>query len=602
MSTLTDIDLQRVRDTIEKDQGKPHIKDILAKSAPYSATTIARFRNALGYVPLARDDGMSRARTVGALRDGSLKQALNGSIDDTSAAKQADIRKTTRQIAPLPDEPTPSRSKVQPIEFPIEIPVADDIDRLEWEKPTANLSDEFWNARPVLVAIRHAAYSRMLSADALLGAVLARIAAGVPHQVRIPAIVGTSAPLSLIVNLIGASGAGKSVANGTAIDLLPLGPQVIDQAPIGSGEGLVEMLFDMEETENAKGKPIKVKVQKYRNACVYIDEGEALVSLAQRKDAIVLATLRTIYSGGVLGQTNASQETKRHVPRGEHTFGIVIAIQETVAAALLEHEADGTPQRFLWLSAIDPSVPDPDENEVEPEWPGEMSVLNFLAQHEPTGDWDKDTVDKVKGGPAVGYMQVGKPYFLEVDETIRREVRKARLATVHGDGTVDPIRAHENLTRLKVAGCLAILDQRVDINPEDWRLAGLVMGTSTMVLARTRQIIHEEEARKDAKTSQRAARRQVAVADALDERTAHLQRVAACTSQIRNRVEARPGTTVTDVRRTISKRLRDVFDEALARAIKQGIIEERSEQGAQPRGGSEAKRALYPAGETEAEA
>lgn len=65
------------------------------------------------------------------------------------------------------------------------------------------LPAEFWNARAELRLIRQAAYSRELSADAVLGAVLARISAGAPHQLRIPAIVTADAYLSLLVNLIG---------------------------------------------------------------------------------------------------------------------------------------------------------------------------------------------------------------------------------------------------------------------------------------------------------------------------------------------------------------------------------------------------------------
>ena len=79
--TFTDADLQRVRDAVTKDKGpKPHIEDILPKSPPYSATNIARFRNALGYVPPEKGDAKSRDRLVAGLRDGTLKQALNGSV------------------------------------------------------------------------------------------------------------------------------------------------------------------------------------------------------------------------------------------------------------------------------------------------------------------------------------------------------------------------------------------------------------------------------------------------------------------------------------------------------------------------------------------
>ena len=398
--------------------------------------------------------------------------------------------------------------------------------------------------------------------------------------------------LSIIVALIGVSGAGKSSSNGVARELQPLDREtVIQDAPIGSGEGLVEMLFEMvAEGVNDKGKPIKVKKQVYRNAHVYVDEGSALVALAQRKDSLVLSTLRTIYSGGVLGQSNASQDTRRRVEGNEHTFGIVIAIQDVIAAALIEHEADGTPQRFLWMSAIDPSVPT-----IPPEWPGAINALDFLQQPERTGGLDSETVKRVKTR-GLGYMRIGESFEIGVDEAIKAEMRAGRLSTVHGKGDPDPMKAHANLTRLKVAGCFAILDQRVEINPEDWRLAGMVMKTSNAVLARTRQAIAENEQRQDAKTSARAAHRQVIVADALDERAALKQRVDKCAIFIRNRVQDQPGTTVSALRRGITARLRDAFDDGLTRALAQGWVKQRIEP---TTAGGNDRRALYPGGEEE---
>jgi len=590
--------LQELIDAINADEvNGPHWRGESAwvKTKAGRAKAYAQFRDLMASTGLLGPDITRAMKTAPFLQAHS-----NGSTP--ANLKPAPVTASPVATTPPPPDgagfaeagaPKADRGRSEVIDWPEGIVNADDIERLEWSGPGTNLPEEFWSARPIFQHIRRAAWNRLVSGDALLGTVLTRVSAGVPHQVRIPPIVGSRVPLSLILNITGRSGAGKSSANAVGIELVPLGPDVIDEMPIGSGEGLIEMLFEWETQEGDKpGKVTKVKVQKYRNAYVYVDEGAAALALSERKDSVILPTIRTIYSGGVLGQTNASQDTKRRVPAGEHTFGIVIAIQETVAAALLEHEGDGTPQRFLWLSADDPAGKQALSEGKDPEWPGGLAVLDFLRQREATGDVDDETVAKVKGGHAIGYMMLGKPYDLDVAPAIRKEIRDLRIRSLGGDANVDPLRAHENLTRLKVAGCFAILDQRVDISEDDWRLAGMVMTTSNAVLARTRKVIADDEARKDAKTSKRAARRQVVVATALDERADRLKRVEACARWLRNRTESAPGVTVTDLKRTVAKRLRDVFDDGLARAVKLGWIEERSESGSGL--GSNQKRALYP--------
>lgn len=66
-------------------------------------------------------------------------------------------------------------------------------------------------------------------------------------------------------------------------------------------------------------------------------------------------------------------------------------------------------------------------------------------------------------------------------DAVVAEVQAARLAQVRGQA--DPLEGHAGLTRLKVAAGLAFLDSRLDVEPEDWRLSGLLMETSRAVRA-----------------------------------------------------------------------------------------------------------------------
>ena len=77
---------------------------------------------------------------------------------------------------------------------------------------------------------------------------------------------------------------------------------VIDQLPIGTGEGLIEGLFGEVPVSNPeKGKPQSERRQVNWNVVVYVDEGEALTALSSRNGATTLPTLRSIWSDATLG-------------------------------------------------------------------------------------------------------------------------------------------------------------------------------------------------------------------------------------------------------------------------------------------------------------
>ncbi len=57
------------------------------------------------------------------------------------------------------------------------------------------------------------------------------------------------------------------------------------------------------------------------------------------------------------------------------------------------------------------------------------------------------------------------------------------MARTRGEEAVDPLDVHLDLGRLKVAGLLAILDDRDGIDLEDWQLAGQVIATGCAVRA-----------------------------------------------------------------------------------------------------------------------
>ena len=420
------------------------------------------------------------------------------------------------------------------------------------------LPPEFWTTRPALEQIRQAAHSRQRAPAAVLHAVLARIAALSDHTVEIPAIVGAAAPLCYFAALLAKPGVGKSNAHTIGAELLPIpeGLKVADQLPPGSGEGLVEALYGTVDELGEDGKTHKVRRQVIHNACLYLDEGTALVDLGARAGSTLASTLRTIWSGGPLGNANANEDRRRHVPAGQYVYGLTIALQTLRANALLGDVDAGLPQRFGWASATDPTLPD-----VAPDWPG------LLAWQPPTLDDQGATYN------ASGYRR----HPLAIAPEIVAEIRADDLARVRGVAVADDLDAHGGLLRIKIAGGLAILDGRLDVNLEDWRLAGMVKHASDQVRTQVVGANAAQERRREAQTADRLAGRAVVTADALDHRQS--VRKVDCARKIARKVHDEPDRWAFATLRRNMRRYRDCFADAFDIAVDEDWVVEHAATG-----------------------
>lgn len=348
-----------------------------------------------------------------------------------------------------------------------------------------NLPAEFWEARPLLGQIRQAAWSRRRSPDAVLGTVLARVSALVPPSFGIPGIVGAPSTMSTFVALVGPSGAGKSSAVHLARDLVQTPTSVIGRViehGLGSGEGLIELYMgDVETGEPGKnGRPETERQQKYQGAIVTLDEGQAMASMGGRNGSTMLSTLRTMWTGASVGQANAQRETRRKLNGGSYALGLVVGIQPSLAADLLSDIAAGTPQRFLWMSTADPLTPDE-----RPVWPGHLKYRN------PSRDRESSTISN----------------SVRLHRDIENEIDRNALLAVRGELKIDPLDSHRGLLKLKVAGLLALLEHRQNVNLEDWELAELVLSTSDAVRANVSDVLSADIERAAEAADRKEARR-----------------------------------------------------------------------------------------------
>jgi hypothetical protein len=356
-------------------------------------------------------------------------------------------------------------------------------DELESLTTATNLPQEFWLARESLTHIRDAAYSRGAAADAVLGVVLAREAALIPPAVGLPAIRFGRASLNMLVASIGSSGTGKSGAEAVGEELIPIDVDDVLVVGAGSGEGMIEAYFETRK-ETVDGHTATVKRQTRRGVLFHTDEGQALLELGNRSGSTLLPTMRAAWSGRLLGQANAAKDTNRLLKPHTYRLSLLVGFQLEHAVPLLNDAPAGTPQRFLFVSATDPNIPD----DRVPAWPGPLEL--DLPQRE-----DIIVCDEVAG-------------------LIRRE----GLAVSRGELTLEALDAHANLLRLKVAALLAVLDHRRDVNSDDWLLAGMVMDASRAVRNRIGLVARYQAHQREGETNARLARREISIEETKEQR------------------------------------------------------------------------------------
>ena len=415
----------------------------------------------------------------------------------------------------------------------------------------------FWDARHYLAHIRLAAHARYLPADAVLGAVLTRVSYLTPPQLLLPAIVGSQGSLDVIHAIVGPSGMGKTQAMRTARDLLPGRPgDDRDGLPIGSGEGIIEAYYGTAEIEGDEGRKTKERQQIHTAVLFEVDEGQVLGELGQRSGSTLFTNLRSAWSGGNVGQTNASADRTRLLKSGRYRFAMVVGIQPEKADALLSDAAGGTPQRFAWFTATDPTAPsDP------PPWPGELdwrSPQRSITNRQPT--WE-----------------------LSVDSSIVTEIRVARHQLLTTGRT--EVESHAYLLRLKLAGLLAVLDRRFDINVEDWQLAEQIHDTSRTVRDTMAAAIDAERADRRAARVEAVTAETVGVEEALEARA-----VMSMAGSIARKVWRDGDLTLREAMWACDSKHRRLgsFDEAVEQAVDDGWI--RVEGGTVSRGDTKPPR------------
>jgi hypothetical protein len=412
------------------------------------------------------------------------------------------------------------------------------------------------------------------SADVVFAGLLCRLAAMVPHTLRADTGIGQPASLNLFAAIVGPSGGGKSSGLSVARDIIKA-TRPIEEFPLGSGEGIAEAYMGevMEGTgtmaRDGSEKQAKVRKQVRHSALFHADEGSGLNKLIERTGSTVGETLRTAWSGETLGQKNGRVETTRTVPARSYSAGLMIGYQPATILPLLADVDAGTPQRFLYVWAVDPTIP---PRAARVPWPGE--ITNPFPPEVPTTLPAPGAVF-----PAPALPDLSPITFAEaiLDELYDTEHAKSTGTLPPGHwllddrGQLDPYKSQHTVMKVKIASLLALLENRRTVTLDDWSLAQIVLDTSDRVCVYLRTAA-DAAARAEALRADEAHARRAVMAHAAigqHEEGALSAAVSRLAAGIGTKVHAAgaEGLPRAAARRSIRSDLRKHFDEALAVAV-----------------------------------
>jgi hypothetical protein len=385
----------------------------------------------------------------------------------------------------------------------------------------------FWALRPTYTHLHQFARSRLVAPWAVLGATLARVATAAPPTATLPPIVGGKASLNAFIALVGPPGAGKNAAVSVAKEALQTPP--IDTVPLGSGEGISHMFMRRPRPTKADPDP---EPEQYREKClVTIGEIDTFMAVAGRRGATLGAQIRQAAMGEELGFFYVDTSKRLLVPEHSYRLCVIAGIQPKRAGSILVGpEADGgTPQRFIWLPALDPTLT---ERAAEvapmrwdpPIWPDRGTHLGVCGLA-----WDHVTARRIEA------VQAG----------------------------LDEMEAHATLLRLRVAAILALIDGRTTVAEDDWHISQIVMDMSTLTREHCVQVLCEVAAETNRRQGEAEAARAAVLEVSADERT--MSRV--CNAVVRKLAKVGGPVSQGQLNKTLAGRDRAYLDAALDRLL-----------------------------------
>jgi hypothetical protein len=391
-----------------------------------------------------------------------------------------------------------------------------------------------WDERSILRHLFDFARGRRVAPLAVLGVALARIVAATPSNIVLPPTIGGDGTLNLFVAFVGASGQGKGSAEAAATDAIDLSKlrdrisgEPLHTVNVGSGEGFVHQFVMRKAGE----------LYRLRDSVLFsVPEVDTLSALGARQGATLMPILRTAWSGEALGFSYADPSKALDVPARSYRCSLMLGVQPAKAGPLLEDAEGGTPQRFLWVPVTDPDMPRERSTPPEP-------II-----------WERDF-------PPMRYE-------MDVCTEATDAIDEAHWKRSRGEG--DALDGHALYTRLKVAAALALLDRRLKVTADDWRLSGRIMAKSDATRAGVQRVLRERAQEANLGRARAEAARAVVVAEEVD-----AQAVKRASQAVKTTLSKQSGEWVSaaELRRKVASRVRANLDDALDALVLSGDIE-----------------------------
>ena len=307
---------------------------------------------------------------------------------------------------------------------------------------------DFWASRPELTQVRDVALASIVSPWAVLATSMTRVLAAVPPSVVLPPVANGSGfgSLNLLLALVGPSGSGKGMAMRAGEDVFDIpafnnefrmgADRIVTRSPL-SGQAIAHCFVKVEG-----GEPVR----KANSVILHYEEIDSLLGSSQQRGSIILPELRHLGMGEQLGAQYVDEAKTVVVDAHTYRAVLVAGVQPGRSAVLLNDDAGGTPQRFVWMPTV---------------WP-------YHAEETPL----RPPPLKWVCPDLIGARQ----HVMSIAAAVAEEIRVEHLERANGRGVT--LDGHATLIRLRVAAGLALMAGRMNVDEEDWRLADVVMGVS----------------------------------------------------------------------------------------------------------------------------
>lgn len=385
-----------------------------------------------------------------------------------------------------------------------------------------------------LAHIRAAARGALCAPTAVLVSTLALAATAAPANLLLPPIVGAPSKASCYVALVGPPGAGKSVAQGIARQLVPDAPAL----GLGSGEAVFKIFLEP-GTQDENGQKGPMQLVSRPTALGIYDEGEHLLSSMARQGSTLGATLRSAWVGASISSVIAgAAQDARQLPAFRYQLSLLIGLQPGLCGPLLQDQS-GMTDRLVFAEVTD----------------GTLDETDPIVTPLPMLTLDREDFDPI---------QIGGLNFpsMKADSSIESAIRVDRVRRVRGEHTSQPFDGHSMLSRLKVASALALLHRRPTIEIIDWEIAELIEEGS----ARCRDRLIEQAAETQRSTAVEQGELSAVRSEAFD--TAYVRKVC-------DRIDhliAKGKTRRFQIDRDLSPKQRQYADQAIGALLDEGRI------------------------------